>query len=142
MQATRSRLHLAPTFEWIVAAAFLVATLGVASLIVRELSTVPLQAPGAVEQAPPASPAALPDRAVSVPALLLMDGGQVRVGDTAERVSQVLGVSADGVREVADRGALGERITRFYEHRGTRFVLVLEPFERNGALRVAGIYLQ
>jgi hypothetical protein len=43
---------------------------------------------------------------------------------------------------VVDRGALGERLTRFYEYQGTRFLLVFEPFERRGALRVAAIYLQ
>ena len=30
----------------------------------------------------------------------------------------------------------------FYEHDGTRFVLVFEPFERNVEARVAAIYLQ
>ena len=40
-----------------------------------------------------------------------------------------------------DRGAYGERLTRFYEYSGARFILVFEPFERNGAARLAGIYL-
>ena len=35
---------------------------------------------------------------------------------------------------------LGERLTRFYEHAGTRFVLVFEPFERKGEPKVAAIY--
>lgn len=142
MQATRIRVHVGPAFEWLVAAAFLVATLSVASLIIRELTFRPATTtPVAVDPAPSASPAAVPDRAVSVPALLLLDGGQIRVGDTSARVAEVLG-GAEAVRQVVDRGALGERITRFYEHRGTRFVLVLEPFERNGTPRVAAIYLQ
>ena len=41
-----------------------------------------------------------------------------------------------------DTGAIGRRVTRAYRFQGTRFLLVFEPFERNGALRVAGIYLQ
>ena len=36
---------------------------------------------------------------------------------------------------------LGERLTRFYEYAGFRFILVYEPFERNGEPRVAAIYL-
>ena len=32
---------------------------------------------------------------------------------------------------------LGERLTRFYEYGGSRFVVVFEPFERNGEPRVA-----
>ena len=125
------------------AAIFLVATLGVGALIVRELKMAPASA---VEAAPDAQvfavPAAVPVRAISVPVLLLLDGKQVKVGDSVASVAQSLGRSSEVGRQLADRGALGERLTRFYDHGGTRFVLVFEPFERNGALRVAGIYLQ
>jgi hypothetical protein len=126
-----------------VAAAFLVATLGVASLIVRELRTAPRAASPSVESRPAtAIPAAVPARAVSVPVLLLLDGKEVRVGDTVDAVARRLGRAAEVGAQVADRGVLGDRLTRFYEHNGTRFVLVFEPFERQGSLRVAGIYLQ
>jgi hypothetical protein len=33
-------------------------------------------------------------------------------------------------------------VTRFYDHVGTQFVLVFEPFEENAEPRVAAIYLQ
>jgi hypothetical protein len=140
--ATRVRVQLAPTFEWAVAAAFLAATLGVGSLLVRELhiATGPATRPALAEPAQP--PTALPARAVSVPALLLMDGTQVRVGDSQEATAGVLGAAAEVGMPVVDQGAVGPRHTHFYEHRGTRFVLVFEPFERGGAPRVAAIYLQ
>jgi hypothetical protein len=140
MQATRARPHFAPAAEWVVAAVFLLATLGVAGLIVRELRTV-TRAPQPVEVVAPASvlPAAVPDRAVSVPALMLLDGVQVHVGDTMARVDQAVAVTPS--RQAVDRGALGERVTRFYDRQGTSFILVFEPFERDGALRVAAIYL-
>jgi hypothetical protein len=142
MQATPVRVRLGSAFEWLIAALFLMATVGVATLIIRELR----MAPPAVVAAQPAAvatvPAGVPARAISVPVLLLLDGHQIRVGDTAEDVAKALGRNAEVGRQVADRGVLGERLTRFYEHGGTRFVLVFEPFERNGALRVAGIYLQ
>jgi len=143
MLAAPIRLRLGAALEWIVAAGFLLATLGVASLIVRELRVQPLQAPPAEVATPPAAlPATIPARAISVPVLLLLDGRQVRVGDTLDSVAQVLGRGAEVGTQVVDRGALGERLTRFYEYRGTRFLLVCEPFERRGTLRVAGIYLQ
>ena len=141
MQATPVRIRVGSAFEWLVAALFLVATLAVATLIVRELR----MASGPVAQVFPASvsavPAGVPPRAISVPVLLLLDGRQIRVGDSAEDVAQALGRGAEVGRQLADRGALGERLTRFYEHRGTRFVLVFEPFERNGERRVSAIYL-
>jgi len=143
MEAARVRVRLEPALEWLVAAVFLIATLGVASLIVRELRSAPAAVtPTAAAPLPAALPAAVPERAISVPVLLLIDGGQVRVGDTVEQVARVLGRSAEVGRQVVDRGALGERLTRYYEHQGTRFLLVFEPFERKGILRVAAIYLQ
>ena len=142
MQATRIRLHLGPAVEWVVALLFLLSTLGVASLIVRELSTEPraLQPAGPVAPAT-ALPAAVPARAVSVAKLMLLEGPPIRVGDSLARVDQIVPWPAASGRQVIDRGALGERRTRFYEHQGTSFVVVFEPFERGGALRVAAIYL-
>jgi len=143
MDATRAGFRLAPALEWLVAAAFLAATLAVVSLIVRELRTTPAPASPPVMAAMPASlPAAVPARAISVPVLLLVDGREVRVGDTVERVAAVLGRAAETGTQVVDRGAVGERLTRFYEIEGTRFLLVFEPFERSGQFRVAAIYLQ
>jgi len=141
MEATPVRARLGSAIEWLIAAAFLLATVAVATLIVRELRTAPRAAASPVE--PAASlPAGVPTRAISVPVLLLLDGKEVRVGQSVDEVSRQLGRSSEVGRQLADRGALGERLTRFYEHNGTRFVLVFEPFERNGGLRVAGIYLQ
>jgi hypothetical protein len=88
-----------------------------------------------------ALPAAVPERAVSVPSLMLLDGRQIRVGDTLARVDEIATWRVAGGRQVIDRGALGERMTRFYDYQGTSFVIVFEPFERDGALRVAAIYL-
>lgn len=141
MQATPVRARLGSALEWLIAAIFLLATVAVATLIVRELRTAPRAA--APPDMPVASlPTGVPTRAISVPVLLLLDGKQVRIGQSVDDVSRELGRAAEIGKQQADRGALGERLTRFYDHNGTRFVLVFEPFERNGALRVAGIYLQ
>jgi hypothetical protein len=138
MDAIRARFGSA--LEWVVAAAFLLATIAVGSLIVRELRDRPRPAPPPVHAAA-VLPVAVPPRAVSVPVLPLADGKQVRIGDTARAVAALLGRSAESGRQEVDRGPLGERLTRFYEYSGARFILIFEPFERNGEVRVAGIYL-
>jgi hypothetical protein len=139
----RPRFPLAPVFEWVVAALFLMATFAVGSMIVRELRTSPVvKAVPAVARPVIASiPSAVPERAVLVPELPFLDGKDVRVGETISAVSMRLGRSAESGRQEIDRGSLGERLTRFYEYAGARFILVFEPFERNGEMRVAAIYL-
>ena len=144
MDALRMRTasRFGPVVDWLIAAAFLLTTLAVASLIVRELRSPAPARPVQPARSQAASiPAAVPARAVSVPVLPFLDGTEVRVGETAAAVAARLGRAAESGRQEVDRGVLGERLTRFYEYGGTRFILVFEPFERNGEPRVAGIYL-
>jgi hypothetical protein len=139
----RSRLRLAPVLEWFVAALFLFATFAVGSMIFTGLrpaaapATVVPTARPLVASIPPAVPA----RAVSVPVLPFIDGKEVRVGETVSAVAERLGRAAEVGRQEVDRGKFGDRMTRFYEYAGSRFILVFEPFELNGEARVAGIYL-
>jgi hypothetical protein len=129
--------------EWLIAAAFLCATVAVGSLIVQALRTPAPPARPAQSARPVVTslPPAVPARAVSVPVLPFVDGKEIRVGETASVVAARLGRAAESGRQEVDRGSLGERLTRFYEYAGSRFILVFEPFERNGEPRVAGIYL-
>jgi len=139
------RLRLESALEWGVAAAFLAATLAVASMIVQNLRDPGVlraaAAPDIGVTSVPATPAAVPAGAVSVPVLAFGDGKEIRVGDTAAAVLSRLGRGAESGREEADRGQLGQRLTRFYGYGGFRFIVVYEPFERNGAPRVGAIYL-
>jgi hypothetical protein len=137
-----TRARFTAIFEWMIAAAFLAATVAVGAMIVRELR-VPLQAlPAPVARAAVVSvPPSVPARAVSVPVLPLVDGKELRIGETVESVAARLGRSAESGRQEVDRGSLGERLTRFYDYAGARFILVFEPFERNGEARLAAIYL-
>ena len=139
----RSRLRLAPVFEWMVAAAFLAATVAVGSLVVRQVRFPSIPAPTVPAARPLVAsiPPAVPSRAVSVPVLPFLDGKEIRVGETQSAVASRLGRAAEVGRQEIDRGSLGERLTRFYEYSGSRFILVFEPFERNGEARVAAIYL-
>lgn len=140
----RARSRLAPVVEWLIAAAFLVATLAVGSLIVHALrapATTRVAASPAARPLVASIPPAVPARAVSVPVLPFIDGKEIRVGETVSAVAARLGRAAEIGRQEVDRGSLGERLTRFYEYAGARFIVVFEPFERNGEARVAAIYL-
>jgi hypothetical protein len=137
MDATRTRLSFAG--DWLMAAAFLAGTVLVALLIVRELRSAGSAAPA---PAVSSTPAAIPPDAASVQALALGEGLQIRVGDASAEALARLGSGVTLLSNVADRGPLGAREVRSYQLAGTKFILVLEPFERGGGQRVAGIYLQ
>jgi hypothetical protein len=136
------RVRFGSALEWAVAAAFFAATLAVATLILQDIR-------GSGSRSTPIPPAivindvpsSVPKGAVSLPVLTLRDGRTLRVGDTAASIAAALGPAAETGREQADQGRLGERLTRFYDYGGFRFVLVYEPFERNGERRVSAIYL-
>jgi hypothetical protein len=139
---TVTRARFGAVVEWAIAVAFLAATFAVGSLVLRELRAEPATTVAPLVSAVPASlPASVPERAVSIKALPLADGAQIKIGETLSVVSARLGRAAESGRQDIDRGALGERLTRFYEYEGVRFILVFEPFERSGEPRVAAIYL-
>ena len=142
---TALRLRFESALEWGIAAAFLAATLAVASMIFQGLRGPGVlraaEAPRAEAALVLAMPAAVPAGAVSVPVLPFGDGKEIRVGDTAAAVAVRLGRAAESGREESDRGRLGQRRTRFYEYAGFRFIVVYEPFERNGQPRASAIYL-
>jgi hypothetical protein len=141
MEGTRVRVGSA--IEWVLAAIFILAALAIGRVVVREMRTMSAAMPViAREAAAPKAPAGVPARAISVPVLLLPDGKDVRVGDSVSQIAARLGREAEVGKQMVDRAPFGERLTRFYEHAGTRFVLVFEPFERNGEPKVAAIYLQ
>jgi hypothetical protein len=134
------RVKLGSVVEWAVAALFLLASVGVASLALRELrATAAVTSPAAAAFAAEA-PAGLAERTVSVQHLLLSAGKEVRVGVTLGEVASTLGRGAETGVERADIGPLGERVTRFYDYAGTRFALVFEKV--GGQARVTAIYIQ
>jgi hypothetical protein len=141
-----TRIRIAAALEWLVAVAFLFATVAVVGMILSELRARPRPRPSvaaAVQPAaiPAAVPAVIPARAVSVPVLPFGDGKELRVGDTLSVVAARLGRAAENGKQVVEPGGLGERLTRFYEYGGWHFIVVFEPFERNGEMRIASIYL-
>jgi hypothetical protein len=146
MPGLRSRqpIQIAPAaLEWVLAVAFLACVIAVGVLIVGELRAAPLP-PRAAPVARVLStsvPPSVPARAVSVPALPFQDGKEVKVGDSVSAVATTLGRAAELGRQEVDRGSFGERLTRYYEYDGARFILVFEPFERQGEAKLSAIYL-
>jgi hypothetical protein len=143
MDVVRARVGSA--VEWVVAAVFLLATLAVGSLVLRELRAAASATPPAAISASvnaAALPAHIPEKAVSVPLLILAPEKEIRVGDTAARVAAVLGREAETGVQQSDIGPSGERTTRFYDFSGTRFALVYESAEKGGSHKVTAIYLQ
>jgi len=142
MKAARARFE--SFIEWVVAAALVGAIFAAGSVAVREFRTVNALTPViARETRPdPPVPAGVPSRAVSVPMLLLADGKAIQVGDSLSAIARRLGRQAEVGTPSAERAPNGERLVRFYEYAGTRFVLVFEPFQRDAEPRIAAIYLQ
>jgi len=134
-EATRARLSFAG--EWLTAAAFLITTVLVGALIVRQLSVAPqaLSLPG--EAAAATSASTIPLDAVQTPSLAVSAEGEIRVGQIRADALATLGASAKLLKETTERGPLGPREVRSYQG----FTLVFEPFERRGEPRLAAIYL-
>ena len=130
-------------FQWALAVVFLAAAVVVGTIVVRELRAVTDGAAGsataAVESPPPTS---VPAGAISLPVLLFDDEKGIRVGDTATHIAALLGRSAEEGRYEVDAAADGERLTRFYEYHGRRFVLVFTLAESHQDPTVTAIYLQ
>jgi hypothetical protein len=136
----RPSVRFSALVEWLVAAAFLAASVFIGSLIVWELSAE--REPAAPAPALSNIPPSVPSRAVSVPVLPLPGGQEIKVGETVSAISARLGRSAEIGRQEVDRGRGGERLTRFYEYKGTSFILVFEPLDRQGEAQLAAIYLR
>jgi hypothetical protein len=64
------------------------------------------------------------------------------VGDRVDEAVARLGAGVKLVGRSVGQGLLGSREIRSYDLSGTKFILVLEPFERRGEPRVAAIYLR
>jgi hypothetical protein len=140
MEATRARFGSA--LEWLAAFAGIVAVLAMGSVLVRDLRTVAAVTPViAHEEVLPDPPASVPARSVSVPVLLLSDGSEIHVGDTAAELSSRIGPAAEVAPASIDRTPAGDRVTRFYAQSGQRFAVVLQPLDGDGQVRVAAIYL-
>src|SRR5262245_8293482 len=92
--------------EWLTAAVFLVGTVLVGLLIVRELSVTTLRP--ASEPAPSSVPA-VPSDAVSVPTLMVGLAHEIKVGDRAVDALAQLGSSVSLLKQTVEQGPIGAR---------------------------------
>ena len=131
-----------PVLQWVLAVGCLAAAVVVGTIVVRELrgGTGDTGSAKAVVEGPP--PASVPAGAVRLPVLLFDDGKGIRVGDAATHIAALLGRGAEAGRSEVDATAGGERLTRFYEYRGRRFVLVFTLAVSYTDPAVTAIYLE
>lgn len=126
-------------FEWLVAAAGVLALIWVLSVPVQRVLGPRVDA--APVDVSSSLPPGVPAGATAVPVMILLDGREIRAGDLHTRLDTLLpDAVADGPAHVS-RGEFGERHTRAYLVDGTRFYVVCERVQRNGPVRVAGVYL-
>lgn len=144
MERTRARLGSA--FEWLLAAACIVALVAVASLLVRQFRVMQtLTAVNAEEVTAPTAPeppAAIPPRAISVPLLLLSNGAQLHVGETASAITEKVNAAWRRGADALERTATGDRVTRAYDDGARQFLLVFEPPDGLAEPSVSAIYLK
>ena len=142
MAATRVRFGA--MLEWAVAAAMMLAVLAAGSGLFREFRTVRAVVPVIAGEAHfyYDAPADIPPRAVSVPLLLLANGGELRVGDRASDVAARIAGTVTVVSESIERSAFRERLTRFYNDVGVQFAIVFEALDQDAEPKVAAIYLR
>jgi hypothetical protein len=133
------RLRIAPSvFEWLAAALAVGGLLWVLAGPVHRLLGRHAEASIVSSKA---LPPGVPSGATIVPVMLLPDGGELRQGDVHARLEEVLPTSlAQGPPHVS-HGEFGDRHTRTYALNGSKFYVVCERAERNGPMRVSGIYL-
>ena len=125
--------------EWLTAAVFLIGTVLVGLMIVREVRVAPA---AATPEPAVSSVPAVPADAVSVPTLMVDGAHEIKVGDRASDAQSQLGSSVKLLKQTVEQGPIGTREIRSYQLASTEFIIVFEPFERRGEMRVAAIYLQ
>jgi hypothetical protein len=141
MDAPRTRLRAIA--EWLVAAAILIVFAGIGTTALRDFRTVTAATPVSAREFASSRPtASIPPRSISVPLLLLGDGVEVRIGDSARDVMERLSAAAESGPPAVERGPYGERQTRWLTYRDTTFALVVEPFARDTEPRVTAIFLR
>jgi hypothetical protein len=132
------RLRIGSFFEWVAAAAGVIALIWLLSVPVQRIL-----GPGvdATVDAPASLPPGVPAGATNVPVMMLVDGREIRTGDLQSRITNLLPDKlTDGPVHIS-AGEFGDRHTRAYLVDGTRFYVVCERLERGGPMRVVGVYL-
>lgn len=124
-------VRLGAILEWLLAIACIAAALTVGSALLDQARPVGAVETSAADGVLPDIPDGIPPRSVLVPLLLLDDGTEVRVGDSAAAMPPR--IRASEVR--AGGESESPRVTRFYTDYGRRFAIVF------AGDRIEAIYL-
>lgn len=135
-----TRVRVGSVVEWGIAAACILAAVGLGTVALQEMRTLRAMTPViAGERVPIEAPAGIPPGSAAVPMLVLKDGTRLDVGERAADATGKVGrwqVGADAI----ERRANGDRVTRSYDDGLRRFLLVIEPGRASEPM-VAAIYL-
>ena len=145
MEATRRRIgsRIGAALEWVLAATVIFGVLVAGSIVIREARTVRPVMPVIASEAPADDASTyLPERAVSVPMLLLGSGTTLRITDRESEVTRVLGAATRAGADMIERVDGVERVRRAYDYLGTRFVLVFQAARPGDERELAAIYRQ
>src|SRR3712207_5458810 len=116
--------------EWVIAAAVLLC-FGWLSADIARLCVARTSAP-AIEPVVANLPSGVPRGAINLPLLLLLDGREIRVGQSQAELRQVLTPDMVVAAPHRSSGPHGERITQAYAAQGVRFFVTFERTEAGG----------
>jgi hypothetical protein len=127
--------------EWLLAMGVLSGVVWVGTPLVQRLAPLGSSSVVSVQSALPDFPGHVPERAQSVPMLMLEDGAVVRLGMAeAEIRGAVLARWVDGPA-ISEEGVLDDRSVVPFKAGNTRFWVVLDRTEMGQDRRVTGIYV-
>jgi hypothetical protein len=127
--------------EWLLAMGVLSGVVWVGTPLVQRLAPLGSSSVVSVQSALPDFPGHVPERAQSVPMLMLEDGAVVRLGMAeAEIRGAVLARWVDGPA-ISEEGVLDNRSVVPFKAGNTRFWVVLDRTEMGQDRRVTGIYV-
>lgn len=137
-----TRIRVGSVLEWGIAAACIVAALGLGSVALQEIRDLRAVTPViAGARAPIDIPASIPSQAASVSMVALKNGVRLEVGESADSAVDKVQRWQVG-RESIERGPNGDRVMRSYNDGNQSFLLVLESPEGGPSARVVAIFLE
>lgn len=126
--------------EWLFALGVLGGAVWLGRPVVQRLAPLPQSAVTLVESNLPALPSGVPSNAQSVPFVMLLDGGVIRLGMVESDLKGRVRLTSGPPR--AEKGVLGERAIQPYRSANTRFWVVLDRTSLNDERRVTAIYVR
>jgi hypothetical protein len=126
--------------EWLFALGVLGGAVWMGRPVVQRLAPPLPSAVTLVESDLPGLPSGVPSNAQSVPFVMLLDGGVIRLGMVESDLKSRVRLTAGPPR--AEKGVLGERSIQPYRSAKTRFWVVLDRMAVDREREVTAIYVR